>query len=246
METSKYLYGAAVQGIQNFIFQSNKLRYIVGASGLVETICRSEFDEFARDGDLIVKAAGNIKCIFNTEAACRKAVLNFPKKIMEMAPGITISQAVVIYDTGIKDGFSTAIEELEAKLKIQRNRPVLSVNPGFTGMIRSRTSGLPAIEVTKKGEFIDEALYSKTRNPEVTRKLCKRCFGIDLTHQEITYQVDKIPSGNNWLAVIHADGNGLGRILPQIGKDKEKLSLFSSALAQCTVRAAQDAYNSLD
>ena len=34
----KYLYGAAVQGIQNFIFQTNELKDIVGASELVEDI----------------------------------------------------------------------------------------------------------------------------------------------------------------------------------------------------------------
>lgn len=38
---TKYLYGAEVQGIQGFIFQTNKLREIVGASELVEEICGS-------------------------------------------------------------------------------------------------------------------------------------------------------------------------------------------------------------
>ncbi|MEG1545617.1 MAG: hypothetical protein RR371_00005, partial [Bacteroides sp.] len=40
---NKYLYGAAVQGIQSFIFQTNELRDIVGASELVEQICTSLF-----------------------------------------------------------------------------------------------------------------------------------------------------------------------------------------------------------
>ena len=35
----KYLYGAAIQGIQSFIFQTNKLQEIVGASELIEIIC---------------------------------------------------------------------------------------------------------------------------------------------------------------------------------------------------------------
>lgn len=39
----KYLYGAAIQGIQSFIFQTNKLKDIVGASELVESICTQEF-----------------------------------------------------------------------------------------------------------------------------------------------------------------------------------------------------------
>ena len=40
---SKFLYGASVQGIQHFIFQTNELKDIVGASELVENICTTLF-----------------------------------------------------------------------------------------------------------------------------------------------------------------------------------------------------------
>ncbi len=58
---SKYLYGASVQGIQGFIFSTNKLKDIVGASELVEQICTTVFDKFAVNGESVVQAAGNIK-----------------------------------------------------------------------------------------------------------------------------------------------------------------------------------------
>ena len=64
---SKYLYGAAVQGIQEFIFKTNELKHIVGASELVEQICTSAFDAFAEHGDSIVRAAGNIRVIYDNE-----------------------------------------------------------------------------------------------------------------------------------------------------------------------------------
>ena len=38
-----YLYGASVQGIQDFIFQTNELKDIVGASELVAEICTRLF-----------------------------------------------------------------------------------------------------------------------------------------------------------------------------------------------------------
>ena len=75
-----YLYGASVQGIQNFIFQSNKLREIVGASEMVSQICTRLFYELLQqkkyasdiqlseamcaDDNFILHAAGNIKYIF--------------------------------------------------------------------------------------------------------------------------------------------------------------------------------------
>ena len=46
---SKYLYGAAVQGIQDFIFKTNELKHVVGASEWVEQICTTAFDEFGKE-----------------------------------------------------------------------------------------------------------------------------------------------------------------------------------------------------
>lgn len=95
----KYLYGASVQGIQGFIFQTSKLTEIVGASELVEQICTEFFKEQVgndyKDENLILGAAGNIKYLFDEENSCKKLVLKFPKEVMNFAPGITISQAVV-------------------------------------------------------------------------------------------------------------------------------------------------------
>lgn len=47
---AKYLYGASVQGIQQFIFQTNELKDIVGASELVEFICTKLFKEVVGNG----------------------------------------------------------------------------------------------------------------------------------------------------------------------------------------------------
>ena len=124
---SKYLYGASVQGIQEFIFATNKLKEIVGASELVKQIAE-EFEKLSgyekEHKNTIINTAGNIKAIFEDESQCKKVVLEFSKIIQQKAYGITLSQAVVKFDGEIKD----YIDELEQNLKAQRNKPSIPLD----------------------------------------------------------------------------------------------------------------------
>lgn len=250
---AKYLYGAAVQGIQQFIFRTNELRNIVGASELVEQICTSAFDEFAKVGESIVRAAGNIKYIFNEREDCEFAVRNFPKKVMTMAPGITISQAVVPFED---DDFEKAIDDIEGLLKQQRNKPSKSVTYGLMGMKRANNTGLPVIEVVpekydeygkikREKQFLDEASV-KISEFINTKKLCEKSFGIErLSHKEVAYDISDITDKNDWIAVIHADGNGLGKVVQKVGKNKEDFKEFSERLDKATEEAANEAYKAV-
>lgn len=252
MEKEKYLYGAAVQGIQNFIFQTNELKDIVGASELVEEICTSAFDEFASEnGESILRAAGKIKFIFNEEEDCKKAVREFPKKVMEMAPGITISQAVVKFTD-----FEKAVDELESRLRTQRNKPMNSTTLGLMGILRSRKTGLPATSHDKdEDEYLDAATYEKryesdkvrkNRRKRTTKKLCEKSFNIkNISDGLIAYNIEDITKKNDWIAVIHADGNGLGQIVQKIGKNKDTFSKFSKKLDKATIESANAAFVSV-
>lgn len=246
---SNYLYGAAVQGIQGFIFQTNELKDIVGASELVEEICTSAFDEFCKESngaEKIIGAAGNVKCIFSNENDCKRAVREFPRKVMTMAPGITISEAVVKME-GPFSQFSAAIQELESRLRIQRNKPIKSVTTGLMGMRRSRKTGLPAIGM-EGGDFIDDSTACKHKNAKKgnknsTMKLSKENFNLgELTNDQICYDIEKMTGYNDWIAIIHADGNSLGKVVHEIGKDKEKYKVFSENLDAASKEAAQTAF----
>jgi hypothetical protein len=177
----KYLYGASVQGIQNFIFQTDKLRDIVGASELVEEICTTQFAKILYQDEAIdyasaktrlsgntnalLFAAGNVKYVFDDKESCENVVRVFPKVISSFAPGIALSQAVVEYDSD----FSDAINELEMKLRVQRNRQVKDLTSGPMGVLRSRQTGLPVVKCCK-GEYLDAGTYAK-RNRDTTQHL---------------------------------------------------------------------------
>jgi hypothetical protein len=239
-ENKKYLYGASVQGIQDFIFQTNELKNIIGASGLVEKICKETFDEYVKNGHLIVEAAGKIKCMYTSESECEYAVKNFPKRVMEMAPGIIITQAVVELGSNSED----AVDKLEEYLKIQRNKPAHSLLLGLMGIARSRRTGLPAVE--RDGiSYIDEPTSKKHAEKKSVKTLCKNCLGDEVDYAKITFDIDKMTDKNDWIAIIHADGNGFGKITQSIGNDIDELKSFSKKLDNITKKAAQKAFAKL-
>lgn len=254
----RYLYGASIQGIQNYIFQTSELKDIIGASELVNEICHKFKTMYGKDskhkGKMIVHAAGNIKCIFDDEDACRDAVRNFSRFAMEMAPGITISQAVV----KIKDDseYAKKAEELEQRLHAQRNHPVKSLTTGLMAMERSRKTGLPAtkVEETKKNvkyiEYLDEGTAAKrdvVKKEEVNLSDLTEDLYYKLTGERIPsscrpYDISKMTGHNDWIAVIHADGNGLGEVVAELSGDYRSFKKFSENLDEATIAAAQAAY----
>jgi len=172
----KYLYGASVQGIQSFIFQTDKLKEIIGASELVELVCTTLFANLVFNGaeapfdlealrdkrkdldqklldednsDCLIAAAGNIKYLLDEEQ-CKIIYLHFPRQVATFAPGITISQAVVPLK---KDQPQQAdIERLENKLRAKRNQPVPDLEAGWGVTTRVPATGKPALEVNNRGE----------------------------------------------------------------------------------------------
>lgn len=250
---TKYLYGAAVQGIQGFIFQTNKLKEIVGASELVEQVCTTAFgkllgkdindlDMIIKDENWIVGAAGNIKYIFESEETCQKIVREFPRSITEMAPGITISQAVV----KLNGDYAEKSQMLESKLRAQRNRITRPMNLGLMAIKRAPSTGFPGVKYdTKKNggeELIDEATKLKREASETQFKLAEKAFEKEIRESDIAFDIEDLTDKNNWIAIIHADGNGLGQIVQQIGKSAKELSLFSPKLDEITKSSARFAY----
>ena len=174
---------------------------------------------------------------FQTEAACRRAVLEYPRVVMNHAPGISVSQAVVLMD-GDED-FQRASDELEKRLREQRNRPSGHVRQfGLLGMQRVRRTGLPESRTAVGGAL----------NKEIPQgmDLARIMFGEKMLSQARTSNsIEDFVGQNDWMAIIHADGNGLGRVVQAIAKDKDQFAEFSRKLNEATCQAANAAFNKL-
>lgn len=161
-----------------------------------------------------------------------------------MAPGITISQAVV----KIKDDseYAKKAEELEQRLHAQRNHPVKSLTTGLMAIERSRKTGLPATTIKyaqdkkEKDEYLDEGIVAK-RN-EKGCDLYRKLTGEDIKTGNRAYDTKDLTGHNDWIAVIHADGNGLGEVVAELSGDYQRFKDFSDNLDKATIAAAQAAY----
>ena len=228
---ANYLYGASVQGIQEFIFKTNQLQEIVGASEIVKSL-EQEFEKISgyqkKDSHILLNAAGNIKAIFTDKTKLEKVVKELPKIIMQKAYGITISQAVV--KIASEKQTQDEVNELEKKLKIQRNKPAIPLDLSINIMELAPKTARPIKTINKKLIPVDMATEAKlqaneefyNKNPQV------REFR----------NLEDLSNSKNKLAIIHADGNGLGAIVPKLG---DKLSEFSRKLDDATTNAFKNA-----
>ena len=226
---SKYLYGASVQGIQGFIFETNKLQEIVGGSEIVKSVA----DEFLilskyKEGDknILINTAGNIKAIFDNREDCQQVVLEFAKIIQQKAYGISISQAVIEFDGEAVD----YIDKLEKNLKIQRNRPSIPLDMSINLMKLNPKTAKPLVNkdndiATKQKLYANMKFYQD--NPSITE------------FKDFSY----MKNSKGKIAVIHIDGNGLGKLIPKL---KDKLSAFSIELDKATKKAVKDAKDAKD
>lgn len=245
----KYLYGASVQGIQDFIFQTNKLKEISGASELVEQICTNMFRKVANveegDDNVMLAAAGNIKYVFTNKTACERFVRIFPKVVMETASGITISQAVVAFEGEVSNENT---QELEKKLRIQRNRTIQIPSANLMVSEVARKTGGASVESDNK-EFIDLGQFQK-RNIKNKNLLHKIVGNDNKSIERFPTEINDIASDDsgNWIAVVHADGNNLGqKIIAMVDSleanvTQQAIREFSILLDKSTVQAAEIAF----
>src|SRR5690606_6163310 len=92
------LFGAKVAGIQRYIFETEKLKEIAGASDLIDFICKDFFIsqlqskcniDFSQDGHRLIQgAAGHIKYVFSSVEECQCLVKSLDYELSRIAYGL--------------------------------------------------------------------------------------------------------------------------------------------------------------
>ncbi len=251
----KYLYGLTVQGIQSYIFETNKLKEIIGASEIIEQLCTTWFEEFLTNngnnyqGEKLLNAAGNIR--FKTDKTTAQTIFKgYHKVLLEKAPGVPFSQAVVKIEN---DREYEAIQKLDEKLRGQRNVPLYETDLGIMLRRKDRKTGNFATTTNNKikddnkmVDVVSSAKYDHSDEKLLTKKI--KIEGDNLVCPSEFKELAK-DSQHSWLAVIHIDGNGMGLRINSIlensnrGDKFKNLQDFSEKVSQSTINALNKAIN---
>ena len=268
MTIHAYLFEA--KSIQSYILATNRLKEIVGASELVESLTGS-LDELTATSllDDALEAIGKPEICFSRRGGATfyafsqdKEAINdlatlWPLLVRQYAPDLEFTQARG--DGG--DDFS-AFETTHKKLLANRNRPLARLPQAGPFVRRNRRTGEPATCFSHN---------KKLKEPEPIDAATQRKLDCSTAHQ-LAKRFDPDSTPNNWpvlltpeedqegksfpflderrtIALIHADGNGLGEALIKLQNHakqspKDYLELFSGfslAVSNATQKAAQKA-----
>lgn len=210
--------------------------------------------------EILTAASGKALLLTQNEDTAKKIISKVTRKALIEAPGLDVSGVYQSFEWNEKDSGSLAkaIEEVHKEFEKVRSRRPSPENRFLRLPIVAScaVSGLPASVIGKdplgRPQSISKVSHIKRK---IAPKGIERLQEIAKPHQlaKNINKLEKIFDSEDmpWVAIVHADGNGLGQIFlnfqKYIGKDKtsrnyiNKYREFSLTLDECTEEAFRQA-----
>ncbi|WP_066946578.1 Cas10/Cmr2 second palm domain-containing protein [Microtetraspora fusca] len=230
-----YVVVIGTAGNQRYIFSSGKRQEIVGASDLIARVNGAWADEamagvfpgFERswrikDGhaaEMVTAGAGTITVLVRDKDAGRRLVTELTGRALREAPGLDVCGVVVEAVGPLADDISAARTKLA---EVRESRPGPLARFLRLPLIEDCAStGLPAMSLHREGRgepvrTRSAASMAKLGHfPHALGRLAQDAGTDVATMRKI---VDRLGLEADWVAVVHADGNGFGDLFRGLGK----------------------------
>jgi len=237
-----WLYRYEAKGIQSYILATERLREMKGASALVAGLEQLAVEALrGPSGELMMAAAGSATIRFERKEDLDAFASLWPMLVARRAPGLQLVQAWAEVVAGAKP--ESALAEVRRRLEAERNRPVVELPEAGPLLARAGRTGRPAVGRAGKDGSLQDA---SSREKEKARAAGPEELIAVPTGRDFVEDMEDF--GEGYVAVLHADGNGVGaRILGAISaRDAAAQKRFSEALTESTRAAAEAAVRELD
>lgn len=261
-------------GIQPYIFGSNRLLESIGASELVQratTLWPLELlgqagDTNVRDGEIdnalhiedgkldaeiIYSGGGNALILFCKRERAVEFVIKLSQRVLEEAPGLELVVAHTEVEwEHLPAGLDNAMKAL-ARVKNSRQPSAPLLGLGVT--VACESTGLVATDVAPKDGYpISDAVRAKLAMANEAENRLKDVFSADFLRENDRFPRNFEDFGTkgqmSYLAVVHADGNGMGKFFRDIGAKHSAPREYIDALraaSDAVKRASRQALNQL-
>lgn len=264
---SVYAYMFEVRGIQPFLFSSGKLKDLVAGSELIDLVCKQPLRETLKVCGLAGYdspqhsprcAGGSFYLLMEDKDKAQRLKNIWPLIVEQLLPGVE-QVAVLAEGKSAKEAVAQGLNQLRSA----RNYRIPQLPAASPLAKRHPRTGKVAVQ-QKAGESLDLASSKKRafKRPNAADSLS--LTGRFSTNTQLKWpdnfedtgpESRRFPMGSEThIAIIHADGNGLGEVLRVVNaaasglSDRDYIQLyrrFSDGLERATVQAGQQACESV-
>lgn len=274
--------------VQRYIFQSNRLKEIIGASylakhwfdkGLIQTIKHTDFsldnvawesyienpsisqsdvmENIDADVKVIYIGGGNAALLCKSKDIAHKIVEQWSRRLLKNAPKLRVAVGHAVVNESYLLAYNKAMNELK---QCEEDLPY-GAELGSLPVVRScATTGLPASRISKEDnnqeQWISQAAAKKReqvgtiKNSGKARKEITEEFKAVLKeNQRFAIELEKLggAEGQSYMAVVHADGNEMGKLLHKAVQNAEAdNNLFLHYIRQFSASVSQLSKNAFE
>jgi hypothetical protein len=192
---------------------------------LRENLCHEGLNPAIQEGtgvEVIVATSGKALLLVDSQDTGQAIVAEATRRALREAPGLdlcgVVSRDFSWHEASIHEEVK-AVYQLFEEVRRRRAQP-LARFPTLPICLPCKSSGLPAAALDAEGEPVSwTSLSKRQRTPDWQSRISQILRGSGLfvfkeviALEEAIKALEKDYSELDWLAVVHADGNGLGKI----------------------------------
>ena len=174
----------------------------------------------AEDVNLIYVGGGNAALLCKNRDIARQSIKAWSRKLLEDAPRLRVAVGYADVEDSLAEAYRGALDDLAS---CEESLPFGAALYGLPIVRTCTTTGLPASVNSQEGDgWISQSAASKRKrvgsegNPGDAQNAIFDQFGSVLKEgQHFAIELDKLGGreGESHIAVVHADGNGMGKHL---------------------------------